>query len=170
MSNLPGLLFKSHELTSQLVASGGEISPEMEAALTTVDMKTPAAVDSAAFVMARMEHEASYWKEMSERYAAIAKGCKTARERLNEAIKEGMRQLEITDLEGKDVRFKLSPAKARLVVNEDYLDQNYTKSRTVIEPDKDKIREDLEKGLEVEGAMLMESFSLRHYPNTKGEK
>lgn len=165
MADLQYLLHKSNEITTQLIESGGQLTSEMEDSLATIDMKTPAAVDAANFIIQRMEHEEAYWKEMAEKYSLIAKGCKTTREKMKDAIKSGMLQLGITDLEGRDVRFKVSKAKARLVVNEDYLDQNYKVTKTISEPDNEKIRADLENGLEVDGAMLIESYSLRSYVN-----
>ncbi len=170
MSELQYLLYKSNEITSQLIESGGELTPDMENSLATIDMKTPAAVDAASFLIQRMEHEEAYWKEMAEKYSLIAKGCKTTREKMKEAIKIGMLQLGLSDLEGRDVRFKISKAKPKLVVNADYLDPNYLTTKTITEPNNEKIRSDLEQGLEVEGAMLLESHSLRSYVNKGSEK
>lgn len=161
-------MIRSQEIISQLC--DGELTEEQALALTHIDLNMPVAVDRAKEIMDYMDSNEGYFKEKAEAYSIIVKRIKAAKERMKEGIKEGMKQLDLTELKGKDHRFKLSASKPSLIFNEDLLDKNYFVQTIVTSPDKDKIRKDLEAGLEVDGAMLMPSFSLRAYANTKDAK
>ena len=169
--SLRALVAQSNEITSAIVAGNGVLSPEMEAAMTVVDQKLPAKIDGYAIIMERLEHEEIYWKGKAEFYAATAKTLDNKRKAMKENLKFAMNELGVDELKGVDVRFKLSNSKPQLVIKEEYLDAKYLKSETVTKPDRAAIEADLKAGIEVEGAMLLETKAIRHYANTKaGDK
>lgn len=167
--SLRALIAQATNLSTALIESGGQLSPELEKALVEIDVKFPIKIDGYAVIMERMEMESDYWKQKAEFYSQIAKGCMAARERLKESLKFAMEQLGTDELKGIDVRFKLSRTKPRLVINEDLLESGYLVATTVSMPDKKRIEQDLKDGLMIDGAMLMENKSLRAYAN-KGTK
>lgn len=167
--SLRALVAQATNLSTALIESGGELPPEMEAALTEIDVKLPIKIDGYAVIMERLEMESEYWKQKAELYVDISRGCLKARERLKESLKFAMGQLGADELKGIDVRFKLSNAKPKLVINEALLETGYLIAQTVSVPDKKRIEQDLKDGIAIEGAMFMESKSLRSYAN-KGAK
>lgn len=152
-----------------LVETGGEMTPEIEAALINIDSRTPDKIDAYAIIMERMDMESKYWKDKAKYMSAVGKACENVKEKLRSNIKYAMQELGKRELAGRDVRFVLSPSKPTLVIKEEFLDAKYFKTEVVKTPDKKAIEEALLLGEDVEGAMVVESYSLRQYANSKGE-
>lgn len=167
--SLRSLVAQATIIQNALVDSGGQLTPEIESQLSDIDVRMPIKIDGYAVIMERLDLESDYWKQKADLYYQISKGCQLARERLRMSLRFAMDALEVEELKGVDVRFKLSRTKPALSINEQLLDSGYLIAKTISVPDKKRIEEDLKNGLSVEGAKLIESTSLRVYAN-KGNK
>jgi hypothetical protein len=168
--SLRSIVAQTKDIVAAIVENNGEITPEIEVALMVIEERTPAKIDAYAVVMERMEMESKYWAEKAEYYKRVSNSCKNVREKLRENIKYAMEQLGTKELMGRDVRFRLSSSTPKLVINEDILDREYLKTEYVTSPDKDRIKEALKAGTDVEGACFLETTSLRQFANAKGNE
>ncbi len=166
---LRGLVALSNDLLNQLVELSGELSPELEAQLATLEISLPAKVDSYAYLMDRLEAEAGFWKARAESNALVMKACLAAQKRLKENLKFAMQEQKSDEIKGNDIRFKLQNSKPSLIIDEATIDPAYTFQHVETRIDKKKIEEDLKIGVPVKGAALEPSFSLRVYANRKAE-
>lgn len=165
--NLFELVAEANGITKAIIEAGGELSPELETALINIDLAMAEKVDGYDHVMERLEHEAEYWKAKADAYAKIAKAHANAKERMKNAIKSAMQAMEKTEVKGVDVRFKMTPVKPKLVIDQATLDPSYLMQVTTSVPDKERIEMALRLGDEVMGAKLEQSFALRSYANKK---
>lgn len=163
MSTLNELLDLSRELESKLIDSGGLFTPEIEALVTTLDVSLPEKIDSYAMVIDRIESNAEWFAQQAEKYALIEKGLKKSSEGIRQRLKELMLANSMDELLGDIERFKLSPSKPKLIVNDDLVPDNYLMETRTITPDKDAIREALGKGEAVQGCKLEPTFALRRF-------
>lgn len=163
-------LEEASRLEAMLVESGGELTPEIEQRLLTVDLNVAARVDAVHTLLARFETAADYWTERGNESLQVADSLKSAARRLKDHVKRIMVDTGRTDLPGEAIRYKLSNAKAKLIVNEQELEPEYFKEKVVRAPDQEKIRADLDLGVPVKGAVLEPVYTLRNYPNKKPMK
>lgn len=170
--SLRSIVVRSQDLIAKIAENGGEITPDIEMQLQEIDTKTPATIDAFSTMMERLEIEGAYWKKKAEEYSIVAKGLEKAQVRMKEFMKYAIEQLNTDELNGLEVRYKLSRSKPKLVINESYLDDSWKKTETTIaiSADKAKIESALKEGQQIDGAMLVETKSLRKYINTRGEK
>lgn len=160
-------LEEASRLEAMLVESGGELTPEIEARLLTVDLNVASRVDAVHTLLARFDAAADYWTERANESLQVADALKAAHKRLKEHVKKIMIDTGRKDLPGEAVRYKLSNAKAKLIVDETQLERDYLKERVTYSPDQEKIRADIELGVPVKGAFLEPAYTLRPYPNKK---
>lgn len=159
----------SQSLELAIIENGGELTPELETALTAISLDVAESVDRTHFALDRIENAAGYWKAKAAEYKKISDSLETAHDRLKGYIKGVMVESGKTDLTGVEVRYRLSRAKPKVVIDEAKLAPAYFKEKITLVPEKERIKQDLELGVPVDGARLEESFTLRAYPN-KGDK
>lgn len=160
--NLVEIVTQSNDLTRYLLERGGELTPELEAMLDSVNIALAEKIDAYHHVMERMELEQGYWKAKADAMNRIAQAHAKVREKLKESIKRAMYELGKDEVLGNDVRFRLSTTKPALELTSE-LDPAYLMTVTEQVPDKDRIRKDLEAGKAIKGAALVTGFSLRPY-------
>lgn len=151
------------EINKLLFESGGELTPEIEKRLDNLDLSNREKVERYAIVREKCLIEAAYLKEKADVLLKIARAHKLVEQRLGENIKKHMLSLGLKEVNGETIRYVVSPTREELVIDEDKLSEKYKMSVTTLEPDKERIREDLNKGLNVDGAELKGGFSLRKY-------
>lgn len=151
------LVAQFHSIERSLMENGGEITPEVETALTTIETALPMKIDAYQFVMERLEVGEAYWREKAASFTKIARSHASAKERMKTAITAAMQKLNVTELKGVDTKFTLAANQAKLVINEDVLDKSFTMTvtKTTQEPDKERIKTALKEGFDVAGAMLI---------------
>lgn len=165
--SLPSLIVEVTQVLSMIAENNGELTPELEAFFDGVSKDIAQKADSYAFYMERLDVESEYWKQKADSYAKVAKSCKALKERLNANIKVAMQAMGTDELSGEDVRFKLSKAAPKLVIEEERLPTSFKMQVVTYVPDKDRIKSELEAGGTVDGAKFEEVFTLRKYPARK---
>jgi hypothetical protein len=172
MSNqsLIAIVQQANQLEQMLIESGGELTPEIEAALTVTEINLPEKVDGYENVISRFEHLEEFYKAKSQFFIRLQKQCANVQHHLKENIKFAMQTGGIDELKGYDIRFKLSNAKPSLVIeDESLIPKEYKTEVITIEVNKKSLAEDLSMG-EIPGAKLQASVSLRKYANTPAKK
>jgi Ni,Fe-hydrogenase I large subunit len=164
---LPALVVEANEILQEIVTNGGEMNPIIEAILDGVTQEIATKADSYAFVMDKLEAEATLFKERADQFSKAAKACSNLKDRLQERIKMAMQDMGKREVQGDDFRFVLSKAHPKLIVNEEKLPSDYFMVVSEKIADKQKIRQILDAGGEIFGAKYEEVSALRKYVNTK---
>lgn len=156
------VLQKSYELETALV-EGTDTAP-IEQELFAVDLTNAEAVEAYSFMVQNLEQREEFYQRQADEFKAIAKNIKNLVSRYNNFVKRVMIDSGTPELTGKSFRFKLSTVKPSLIIDDESLLTEYTRPVTETVLDKDRIKQDLELGVPVEGAHLEQSYSLRKYP------
>ena len=165
--NVVGLnnaLLESNMITQQLIESGGEITPEMESYIKSLDFRLMSTVDTADLTLTRLDMEQDYFKGLADQYYKAARALENFKSRLKEEIKQTMIIHGFEEITGQNVRMKLTRTNPKLIIDGE-LPEKYKVQVVTTEIKKDAIKEDLKEGLCVEGAHLEESYALRTYVN-----
>ncbi len=68
------------------------------------------------------------------------------------------------EIRGKSFRFSVSPSKGKLVIDDESKLGDYKREVKELVLDKDRVKQDLELGVPVEGAHIEKGYTLRKYP------
>lgn len=164
--SLMELARSSMSLASQIVESRGELTPEIEALLEVNKESIRRKLDGYVWVTDQSEIQANLWRRKAQACAAIAKGFERVGEKLNERIKFVMGEMELTEIEGSEYRYKLTKTKPALKITQDLLPSDWLMQVTENVPDKERIKVALEEGFEIPGCALEGGVALRTYENT----
>lgn len=157
------------EIIEKLYASGGEITPEIEAAMQVAADQLPAKVDAYSYRMDRLDVEVAYIEMKRDEIAQVLKTLKKAKDYLKENIKAAMLTLDKMELSGNDRRFKLSAVRPSVDIHDESLiPSKFIKEKITFEVDRDAIRKALDGGEEIPGARLIQTYSLQSYRAKKG--
>lgn len=171
MSSLPELVSKAMELNLSLVETGGELTPELEAALAVSEQALAQKVDSYVVIQEQLKAQEAIWSDKAAHFQMIADGFRKAHARLNENIKVAMKSLNADEMPGEDYRYKLVRGRPSLIIeNPEKIPASFKMIVTDTLIDKEEVRQALTKGEVVEGCRLEDSFSLRRFANNKGKK
>lgn len=155
------------EILSQIAENGGELSEVLEQAFDVKGEELAVKADRYAMFLERLDVEADFWKQKAESYLKVSKSCKALKDRLNDNIKTAMRAMNTDELNGEEMRFKLSRTKPKLVLDEAVLPVGFKMQVTEYVPDKKRIEEALEVGEQIPGAKFEATYSLRKYLNAR---
>ena len=148
-------------LSTQLVTlaydSEGEVTDEMEKFTAAIEDK----IDAYGWLLDEIPHHVAAAKERIDALRAVVKRFEHIEESLKFRLKASMSTLGTNELAGNDYKFKLQKCKQSLVLKEEVLPRDYFKVLYV--PDKDRIREDLDRGIEIPGVLLEGGVALRKY-------
>ncbi len=156
-------IYSAAELESRLQESGGEISPELEQWMAMIDLKLPASVDNAKLLFDRMETIEKEYRERAAACAKVARGVSTMLDRMKSNVKAISVATKTKEFLGAAYRLVVSPAKARLEIDESLLPVEWKTIQVTYVPDKEKIRAALAAGQQIPGTALQDAYSLRSY-------
>lgn len=164
-TTLPELVGQASKIHQMIVEANGELSPELEQALSRVDLAVATKIDSYAYLERWFESQSSFYKSEADRYSKVSKALMNARERLRNGIKYAMQTLGRDEVQGMTTRYKLAGTQPSLEVNEALLPMEYKVIQYV--PDSAKIRAALKEGVNIPGAALVPGVALRSYAAKK---
>ncbi len=166
MSTLRNLLIESSLLEEQLVECAGELTPALEESLALLDIKIPAKISNYMGLLDRLEMEGDNLYSKAKKYEMAAKALTGLRERLTSRVKANMIENNLKELRGEDESFTISASKKTVIItNYSELPRAFNPETISAQPDKEAIRQALERGEVVPGAMLQDSFVLRRKVN-----
>lgn len=166
-SNLYEIIQQTTNVIQAIMENGGELTPELEQALSNIQLQYAEKVDGYQFFIERVEKEKEYWQEKAEYYFKIAQSLDVLRSKLRNNIKQAMLILQQDVAKGNDTKFKLVNHKPKLIIDETLLEPKWIMEVKTLVPDREKIRACLESGMEIRGARLEEVHQLRSYANKK---
>lgn len=157
---------KLYELTQnylnlQELLENPEIPVEMiEAALNEVDGEFEDKAENIAKLIKSIEVDIKGYKEEESRLSDRRKSLENRNKGLKEYLESSMRALKKNNFKGKLFSFNIQKNAPSVVIDDiDKLPKEYKK--IVESEDKTKIKEALKEGIEVPGARLIKSESLR---------
>lgn len=153
--NLISLADEAMVIEREILAAGGELTPELERRFEFNLQQLSQKVDGYVFVEERLDAVAALWKRREEATRAVRKGYETAIERIRDRVKLVMTETQKTELAGKLHRYKLSTRAPKLVIEDESLIP--TEMKMIIQTttvDKQKVHSMLADGFEVPGARL----------------
>lgn len=168
--SLFALVKLSHEIQEALVQSMGEMTPELEAALTIVADKLPEKADGYYFVIEDLKAQSAVWSERATTLNKIAKVFLNYTDRMKYSLKMACISLGVEELVGKDYKWKLvSNAPSLIVDNPDLIPSEFIEIVQTKKIMSDKLKDALKSGKAVPGARLESGSHVRSFVN-KGSK
>lgn len=146
-------------------SNGGEVNPNLENFLAEIEANIATKVDNYQYVMDRLEATATALALRAKKFNDASDALCNARDRMKDRIKVAMHERGLTEVAGRDIRFRLTSTKGRLVVDSKKIPHELMLVKTVTEPDRERIRTLIESGQAVEGAEIQPGFQLRSYVN-----
>lgn len=147
-------------LSSQIIEAGGEITPEIETALTINKEQLQAKGVNYAYVIKSLENDVTAIDEEIKRLNALKLSRNKTTELLKSTIKQAMQLYGIEEL--KTPTLKINFRKSESVeVDDTVLDDLFCNFKTVRTPDKAKIKDFIKGGGVIEGAVLNINFNLQ---------
>jgi hypothetical protein len=162
--SLVALAQESAEIERIIIESDGELTPELEKALTINEINLPDKVEGYHNIIQRVELMSEHYKRQVEFYARLKKSCDNFETALKENIKTAMRITNTSEIAGNSIVYKLTNSNPKLIVfDEKVLPQEYKKEVVETVIDNKKIKDHLVAGLNVDGARLEPTDSLRKF-------
>lgn len=162
------ILKEANALEELLLESEGELSPILSEWMVINEQNMATKVDNYKHFFDKLELSCEYFKKKENEIRDARKAYENFILRLKENLKFTMESMTVSELKGHDYRFKLSRAKAKVVItNEGAIPSDYVREKITYEVNKDAIKKAIDEGIVVPGASLEESVSLRSYVNTK---
>lgn len=137
--------------------TSGELTPEIEEAMSLVDLRTPTLVDATGRFIDKIQSSIEYWKRQEEESKKVRQGLECVLGR----VKEKVLSLVDEPLEGERVKISKQLSPGRLEIDESKLHPQFMLEVRTLVPDKERIKNLLKEGALIEGANLVKEYSLR---------
>lgn len=150
------------ELTSineELIASGGELTPEMESKLAITQTELSEKARNYALVILSNESDITSIDAEIERLQALKAPLVTANKKLKETVANAMLTFGIEKIESPLCKLSFRKSDAVDVFDESKLNQKYFNYKPTV--DKTTIKADLKAGVEVDGARIVTNQNLQ---------
>lgn len=147
---------------AEIIALGGELTPENELRLAEIETALCAKTDSYGIVQSRLEKEAEYWKEQETHCRQARQSVEHVLARLKDRMRLVLSGNPDKSLQGDLYRFFLAKRAPTVEIVADAVPDEFKTTRIEILPDREKIEEALRAGKEVPGCKLnTDVWSLR---------
>lgn len=164
--NLYQLTVEAQQLAAILFQTGGELTPEIEAALSANEAALAAKVDGYVYIEGQFELQAELLKRKEEGLRKIRKALEGGQEYLRNNIKKALMALNLTQIGQGEYRYCLEGGGTKLVIDDEKAIPDDFRITVVIKNlDKDKLEQALKAGMEVPGARLEDVKRLRFREN-----
>lgn len=165
---LLAILKDQQELSFKIMENGGEINSILEFDLDTTAELMSKKVDGYFYVISDLESKKDFFEKMEKEAAAAKKACEASVKSIKNHVKEKMVEFSVNELKGEAVRYVTSLSAPSLeTVDEALIPAKYSREEVVVSVDKNAIKDDLDKGIEVPGVKLIQGHTLKKYMNTK---
>ena len=169
--SLMNIVNESVAIENMLIESGGELTPEIEQALRVTEENLTAKADGYHLIIERFDTLEAYYKSRAEFFKQVSTQCSNVVSRLKNNIKYAMAELNVDEIKGLDVRFKLTPTSGSLVIEDEELIPIEFKTEVVSTVlNKPAVKAALSVGGVVPGAKLEKGSSLRVFANLPNKK
>jgi hypothetical protein len=139
----------------------GELTPELEQSLMITQEQLQEKAIQYAYAIRNVEIDSQAIDNEIKRLKAMKEAKDNAIDRMKEAVRNAMLASGIDKIESSLFKLSLRRSESVEVVNIDQLPEVLTTVKKTVSADKVKIKEAIKSGLTVEGAVLVENFSLQ---------
>lgn len=155
----------SQTIENLLIESNGEITPHIETMLEELETNLISKADSYGFVIRKLESEAEFYNYRATKLSEIASYMQGTATRMKERAKRAMLQMGVNKIEGEETTITLAKGQGKVeIVDSQLLPPDCVSTMLNIKPDKEKIGRLLRDGVNVPGAVLDDSWTLRIKP------
>ncbi len=157
--NLYTLTTQAKEIS--LLLEEGEFTPEIEQALAITQEQLQEKSLQYTYVIKNLEADSQAIDNEIKRLKAMKEAKDNAIDRMKEAVRNAMLAFGIDKIESSLFKLSLRRSESVEVVNIDQLPESLTTVKKTVSADKVKIKEAIKAGQNVEGAVIVENFSLQ---------
>jgi len=153
MSNIYQIQQDYLSITNELIENGGELSPELETALTINKSELQQKAVAYIYVVKSLESDISTIDEEIKRLQALKSSRSKTIDKLKETVKNAMNLFGVEEI--KTATLKINFRKSESVeVDDSIISDDYCNFKTVRTPDKAAIKNAIKSGEEIYGAVL----------------
>jgi hypothetical protein len=156
MKNLFNIDAELYEVYSEIENNGGEMSPELEAALEITEAERMTKGEGYVYVIKQLKSQADLLKAEAKRLQEIAKQYENSADKLADRLLQSV--IAHGQIKTAFVTISTRKSKSVSITDESLLKAEYLRIKT--EPNKTAIKEALESGQDVQGALIVENYSL----------
>jgi hypothetical protein len=139
----------------------GELNPAIEALMVINQNELQDKAINYGYAIKTIECDVNAIDEEIKRLQALKKAKTNAIDRMKESVVNAMNIYGFEKITSPTLNLSLRRSESIDIINNDQLSDEYRTVKTVINPDKIRIKEAIKSGKTVEGAVLVENYSLQ---------
>lgn len=168
MQSLNNIMKDVMALESLIIENQGEVCETLDTWMQINEQNMAEKIDGYAYLIDKLDSTSDFFDKKAKELTQAKKVCQNQIDKLKANLEYTMSTLNTDELLGDSFRYKLQNGKPKVEILDDALIPMYLiREKITLEPDKDKIKAELEKGEPLEFARLVESKTLRRYTNNK---
>lgn len=141
--------------------SDGEVTPELEAQLAITEAQMQEKGRNYGYVIKQLETDCEAIDNEIKRLQELKRLRSNAIDRLKSTLSQAMQLFGIMEIKTPTLKVSFRKSKSIEIVNESQIDRKYIMVKTVESISKAAIKTDIEAGIEVSGAVQVESLNLQ---------
>lgn len=146
----------------------GELSPEVQARLVTLDVSIPRKIDAWGYVRDQCKAQQAFWRQREDEARAMRKKYEDHEKFMTTRLKGMMFEMGVTKMTGEDTIFQVRDRGEVLeITDEKKAHAPYLIERVEYDIDKKKLEEDLRAGVKLDWARLRQSTALYQLVNSQ---
>ena len=138
-----------------------EVTPELEQQLAITEQQLEEKGRAYGYVCLSLESEIETIDSEIKRLTAMKKSRSNAVDRLKSTLSQAMQLFGINEIKTPTLKINFRKSKSIEIVSETQLDRKYVTAKMVETISKSAIKADIEAGIEVAGAIQVESLNLQ---------
>ena len=138
-----------------------EVTPELEAQLAITESQMQEKGRNYGYVIKSLETDCDVIDVEIKRLSALKKVSQNAADRLKTTLSDAMKLFGIDEIKTPTLRISFRKIKSIEIVNESQIDRKYITVETTESVSKTAIKTALDAGIEVQGAIQVESLNLQ---------
>ena len=156
MKNLFNIDAELYEVYNEIENNGGEMTPELEATLEITEAERLTKGEGYVYVIKQLRSQSDMIKSEIKRLQEIEKRYQNSADKLADTLLQSV--VAHGQIKTALVTISSRKSKAVSITDESLLKAEFMRIKT--EPNKTAIKEALESGQEVQGALIVENYSL----------
>ena len=156
MKNLFNIDAELYEVYNEIENNGGEMTPELEATLEITEAERLTKGEGYVYVIKQLRSQSDMIKSEIKRLQELAKRYENSADKLADTLLQSV--VAHGQIKTALVTISSRKSKAVSITDESLLGAEFMRIKT--EPNKTLIKEAIESGQEVQGALIVENYSL----------
>lgn len=166
MNKLLAIASEVNSIEQIILDNDGELTETLDNYLKITEENLVYKVDNYSHLIDRLERGVEFFKMKQEEALKARRIYESTIDNMKLTLRHVLESMNRTELRGNDYVYKLSRGKPKVKISDESgLPMEYCREKIVLEPDKEKIFNALENGIEIDGCILEETTTLRKYQN-----